>query len=231
MKYLLAVLLSTICIPLIASELSKSDLAKWEKIKIEVASIRGVGGKFHRSLRGFKRNNTQYDEEYELIKGDLNHNISDMRLIHVIGNLNAKLTLEDHSEVVIMGDVSKDSVIYINSMSNVFIGGSLYGSIVSSDSAYIYIIGSVKGTITTGSPSTELEVNGDFSGDLKPNDKEGSLASITVHGFTDINKIKEIFSYKYSVLKAAFHNSNAKPGIYHSPVPNTKYYTVINEAY
>ena len=143
-KYLLAVFLSTICIPLIASELSKPDLAKWEKTKIEVASIQGVGGKFHRSLRGFKRNSTQYDEEYELIKGDLNHYISDMLLIHVIGNLNSKLTLEDHSEVVIMGDVSKDSVIYIDGMSNIFIGGSLYGSIISSESAEIYIKGNAK---------------------------------------------------------------------------------------
>lgn len=230
MKNLLAILLSTTCLPLIASELSKPDLAKWETTKIEVASIQGIGGTFHRSLRGFKHNNTQYDEEYELIKGDLNHDITDMLLIHVIGNLNSKLILEDQSEVVIMGNVSKDSVIYINGMSNVFIGGTLYGTIITSESAEIYIKGNVTGLITTGSPSTKLEISGDFLGEFKPNDKKGSLVTMKVHGFTDINKIKEIFNYKYSKLNAAFHNSNTEPGIYNYPIRDNKYYTIMNKA-
>ena len=229
MKYLLAILLVITGSISIASELGESDSAKWERTKIDVASIRGIGGNFSRSLRGFQRNNTKYDEEYVLIKGDLDHDISDMLLIHVIGNLNSKLKLEDHSEVVIMGNVSKDSVIYIDGMSKIFIGGSLYGSIISSDSADIHIKGDVKGLITTGSPSTELEVGGDFSGELKPNDKEGSLVFMTVHGFTDIKKIKEIFSYKYTELNAAFQYSNTNPGIYHFPIPNNKYYTIINQ--
>jgi len=230
MKYLLTPLLLIICIPVIASELSKSDLDKWEQTKIEVASLLGVGGKFHRSLRGFKRNSTKYDEEYELIKGDLNHNISDMLLIHVIGDLNSKLNLEDHSEVVIMGDVSKESVIYIDGMSNIFIGGSLYGSIISIDSAEIYIKGNVNGLIKTGSPSTEIKIDGDLLGEIKPNNKDGNLVTIDVNGYTDINKIKDIFSYRYTELKAAFHNSNIKPGIYYFPVRDNKYYTVINQS-
>lgn len=228
MKYLLTIILSIISMTSIASGLSTTDMAQWEKTKIDVASIQGIGGKFYRSLRNFKRNSSKYDAEYEFIKGDLNYDVSGMLIIHILGDLNSKITLDDQSELVIMGDVSKDSVIYIDGMSSIFIGGSVYGSIISRGSAGIYIKGLVKGLITTGLPSAEIEINGDLLGEIKPNDKKGGLVALTVYGFSDIKTIRDIFSYYYSSLNAAFHYSNFKPGIYSYPMPNNKYYTIIN---
>lgn len=230
MKYVISISLSLICIVANASELSESQKAKWEKTKIEVASIMGIGGQFHRSLRNFKYNSATYDEEYVLVKGDLNHDISDMLLIHIIGDLNATVTLQDHSELIVMGDVSKDSIIHVNGFAKIFIAGSLYGSILSIESSDIYIKEHMRGLITTGSPATKIEIDGDYLGEIRPNGEKEHLATITVRGFTDIKSINDIFSYKYTDLKAAFHYSNKEPGIYEYLIPSNKFYTIINQS-
>ena len=61
----------------------------------------------------------------------------------------------------------------------------------------MYIKGDHNGLIKTGDPSTQLTVHGNFNGKFEPNNGPGSLATITVHGFTDIKTIQEIFKNKH----------------------------------
>jgi len=190
----------------------------------------GTGVQFHRSLRNFKYNSAKYDEGYVMVKGDLNHDISDMPLIHILGDLNAEITLEDQSELIIMGDISKDSIIHVNGLAKVFIAGSLFGSILSAESSVIYIKEHMRGLITVGSPTTVIDVDGDFLGEIRPYDEKEHVVTITVRGFTDIKSINDIFSYKYTDLKATFHYSNKEPGIYEYLIPGNKYYTIVNQS-
>jgi hypothetical protein len=213
-----------------AGEMPQDVLEKWEKTKIDIASITNMGSRFYQSLSNFKYNSDKYDADYEFIVGDLDHDISDTAIIHIVGNLNSNVTLGNHSELIVMGNVSKNTVITVDGIARIYIGGTHSGVIESNGSSVIYIKEHMRGSIHTGDPSTEIYIYGDLSGAIRPSSQVGSLASLNVYGYTDISTIKSIFGYKYTEFSAAFHYSNYKPGIYQYPIPNNKYYTIVNES-
>jgi len=203
---------------------------RWQAIKIQVASITDLSGIFSRSIRIFSQGDGVYNGlNYELIEGDTDSDIRDTDTIHILGDLNNDVYLKDHSELVIAGNVNSSSNIYVSGIARVFIGGTLYGSIISTDSLDITILGNHSGTIRTGDPSTKLTVHGDFTGTLIPNKKQGSLLTLNVFGFTNINTIKEIYKPQYTQISGAFKLSDAEPGIYYPSHPYQKYYAIINK--
>jgi len=203
----------------------------WQQIKYEVASLTDMHKRFSKSVRIFTQGEDVYTGmDYEYIDGDANTDIKDTEVVHIQGNLNSSIFLNDLNELVIGGDVAKEANIYVSGISRIFIGGSLEGSIISSGSMEVTIKGNHYGVIEAGDPHTNIVVHGDFNGTLMPNNKDdGSLVSITVKGYTDIKTIKSIYSYKYTEINSAFYTSNVKPGIYHPIRPYGSYYIVTSE--
>lgn len=223
-------LLALLACALSAHATDSSHDERWQTIKIKVASITDLSGIFSRSIRIFRQGDGVYkDINYEFIEGNADSIIKDTETIHILGDLNSNVHLKDHSELIIAGNVNKKSIINVSGISRIFIGGTLFGSIISTDSSEITILGNHSGTIRTGDPSTKLTIHGDFNGKLSPYNEEGSLLTLNVFGYTDINKIKNIYKPPYTLISGAFTLSNTEPGIYYPNPPYQKYYAIISK--
>ena len=160
-----------------------------------------------------------------LSMGNAVDDLNDVNVIHITGNLNANVSQNDHSELVIGGDVGKNSHIKTTDIARIYIAGDLHGTISADSSAEIVIKGNHNGIIKTGDPHTNIVVFGDFNGLLLPNDK-GSLLSIKVYGYTDSKKIETIYGHGYTEINSSFYSSNINPGIYQVSKPYGSYYVV-----
>lgn len=224
------ILLALLTCTLSAHATDNTNHERWQDIKVKVASITDLSGIFSRSIRIFSQGDGVYkDINYEFIESNADSTIKDAETIHILGDLNGDVYLGDHSELIIAGNVNKKSTIYVSGISRVFIGGTLFGSLTSTDSLELTILGDHSGTIRTGDPSTKLTVHGDFNGALTPSNDEGSLLTLNVLGFTDINTIKNIYKPQYTRISGAFKFSNTEPGIYYPSHPYQKYYAIINK--
>ena len=112
-----------------ADEIPHGVLEEWEKTKIDVASITDMSSRFYRSLSNFEYNSDKYDADYEFIVGDLNHDITDTSVIHILGDLNSNIILDDQSELIVMGNVADNAVITVNDIARIYIGGIHFGMI------------------------------------------------------------------------------------------------------
>lgn len=214
----------------IASPTTNEQLTQWEKIKLNVAAITALDSKFMKSVSIFRGSEYYREHNFLEIVGDANSDIKETEVIHIQGNLNANIYLDGHSELIISGDVNKNSNIYTNDIARIYIGGSLQGSVVANSSFQLNVAGNLSGHVLTGNPTSNITVLGDLTGTIKPNKGDGALVYITVYGNTDIKTIKQIYSHDYTEVIGAFNYSNAKSGTYHPQPPFQNYYTILNNS-
>ncbi len=212
----------------IASPTTNEELSQWEKTKLNVAAITALDSKFMNSVGVFRGSEYYRENSFLEIKGNANSDIKEYEVVHIQGDLNASIQLHGHSELIISGDVNKNARIYINDIARIYIGGSMLGSVIANSSFQLNIAGNLSGHVLTGNPTSKIIVLGDLTGMVQPNKGDGALVSITVHGHTDIEKIKKIYSNDYTEIIGAFKYSNDKPGTYHPKAPFQNYYTILN---
>ena len=134
-------------------------------------------------------------------------------VIHVNGDLNADLDCAGNLEIVIQGNVSRNSIIRANGFFHIYIGGSIYGRIVSQDSGKIWCDGNHLGDIATGHPSMNLHITGDCVGSIVPKGK-ASLLYLCVDGFMKNESISNIAAIGYTVFNATIGFGDVEPGLY-----------------
>ena len=100
-----------------------------------------------------------------------------------------------------MVSVNKNARIYINDIARIYIGCSMLGSVIANSSFQLNIAGNLSGHVLTGNPTSKIIVLGDLTGMVQPNKGDGALVSITVHGHTDIEKIKKIQEKKLAAFR------------------------------
>ena len=230
MKNTAAVLLTLFSLAWCIVAIADSKDKEWHDIQIQVASITGIGDQFYKAVDAFTKERYPYsDPGCKVINGDPLDEIQESEVVHIKGNLASDIILGDHSELVVGKDVMPDVKIYVNGLAGIFVGGDFKGKIIAKSSYSLYVMGSQSGVITTGSPTTNVIVHGDFSGKMYPNEGDGAMVSIQVYGFTDVAVINDIYSYQYTQLNGAFYNSNVDPGIYQEGSPFPGLYTVVNK--
>lgn len=134
--------------------------------------------------------------------------------VHIYGDLGAKLSVKGQSEVVIAGSVREKSLIETDGIARLFVGGDVRGDIRNKGSATLWIHGDLHGHVTTGSPSTDITLIGDFWGDIRPNGERGSLISLDFRGFAPSKSIEAIVDERYTKFDASIAESDCEPGIY-----------------
>ncbi len=152
-----------------------------------------------------------------LIDASSEANISapDGGIVHINGNLNADLETGGHHEVIIRGDISERSTIRASGFFHVYVGGSVFGSIVAEDSSNIWVDGNFAGSLTTGNPATYLHIAGDLSGSISPTNR-AALLWLSVGGFADDTLVTSISMMGYTQFNATIGSSTVPPGIYPS---------------
>lgn len=134
-------------------------------------------------------------------------------LIHIYGDLDSKIDIGGHYEIVVTGDVRPNAKIEASGFCHVFIGGRLSGGLYSSNSAKIWIGSDFSGSIKTGSPHTELYVGRDYEGSVSPNGTAALLA-LTVVGFASHASLSKIVDCGYTQFNASIGRSDVSPGLY-----------------
>lgn len=154
-------------------------------------------------------------ESTVLIKGDCGANLSLLQggVVHIYGDLAKTIDLRGQGEIVIGGDVLPGAAIDADGIQTVFVGGDLRGDIHSKGSLKIWIRGNLIGTIQTGDPSTDVHVQGDLIGPLKPT-SEGGLLYLDVDGFMPYGALELLSRMKYTEIRAHLAVSDHAPGIY-----------------
>lgn len=150
-----------------------------------------------------------------VIDGNCTNGVSapDGGIIHIYGDLDSRIDVHGHYEIVITGDVGPNAEIDSAGFCNVFIGGRFSGALRSSDSAKIWIGSDFEGLIRTGMPSTQLYVDGDYAGGVSPNET-AALLSLTVAGFAANASLSKIVDCGYTQFTASIAHSDVPPGIY-----------------
>lgn len=233
-KLAISAIIIGVCTNSIGAEESPQLLERWETTKIDVSSIIRSSNSFFRSLYIFKSGPDVLGNSvrFEIVEGDALAEISGSNVVHILGNLDSDIYLDGNSELVIAGDVSPYANIYVNGITSIFVGGSFAGTIHSLSSLDIDIKGDYNGLIRSGTPTTDLVVNGEFGGFFEPFDNNDlSSASIVVYGFTEQVRIENIWQGKFVMLKGAFYLSDGEPGIYDitGRSPGTTYYTIVKQ--
>ena len=149
------------------------------------------------------------------IDSDCDANVSapDGGIIHINGDLNADLETGGFHEVVIRGNVAKNATIRASGYLHIFIGGSVFGRIESTDSSKIWVDGDLMGSVGTGHPSTIINIRGNFCANVSPLD-DGSLLYLCVDGFATRELISSISDIGYTVFHASIGSSDCDPGLY-----------------
>ncbi|WP_417740612.1 hypothetical protein [Rosistilla oblonga] len=149
------------------------------------------------------------------VDSDCNAKVSapDGGIVHINGDLTADLETGGFHEVVIRGNVAKNATIRASGFFHLYVGGSVFGRIESTDSSKIWVDGDFKGSLATGHPSTNVNVRGDFSGTVSPLD-DGSLLYLCVDGFAACELISSISKIGYTVFHASIGLSDCEPGLH-----------------
>lgn len=140
-------------------------------------------------------------------------NAEDGGTIHIKGDLKSHLVLGGHHEVVISGDVDQGATIVASGFHRLFVGGSMKGQLRSTDGAKIWVEKDFVGSLETGSPSTSLNIGGDYSGGIAPY-VDAALLWMLVGGFATQESIRAISILDYTVFDAVIGRSDVEPGFY-----------------
>ena len=135
------------------------------------------------------------------------------QVLHVNGNLEAEVESDGHHEIVIGGDVTKNSTIHCSGFCSIFINGSFNGSIQSTDLVKIWIGSNCSGTITTGHPSTDIRIVGNYDGKIEPRGNP-SLLYLAINGFAANESLSRISDLGFTQFNAAVAISDVEPGLY-----------------
>lgn len=148
-----------------------------------------------------------------LIEGDCLADISVAgdALIHILGNVSAKIVVGEQSEIIIGQDVTAKGRIETGPIVRVFVGGNFDGVARESGSTW-WIVGSVRGQIETGAPHTCLHVGGDFLGTISPLDK--AMLSMVVKGFVPSKTLYSVADLAYTRFEASIGISDMPRGLY-----------------
>lgn len=137
-----------------------------------------------------------------LVEGDCLSDISipDQGLVHILGDLNGKIRVGDHSEIVISGSVKAGGTIESTSIVHIFVGKDFDGRARDGGSSW-WIGGTWRGHMQTGSPWTRLHVEGDFLGTVAPTEK--AMLSIFVRGYMPSATLDKIADFEYTEFTAS----------------------------
>jgi len=133
--------------------------------------------------------------------------------LHILGDLGARVTIEGDGEMVVGGDVGVGGTILSNRIGIVMIGGDLQGEVISTGMLQLWVLGSMSGSVQTGTPSTTVHVMGDMSGRLKPFQKPSPL-TLDVHGYMSEAALNAILENPYTEVSASIGYSDIPVGIH-----------------
>ncbi|TWT32311.1 hypothetical protein KOR34_40730 [Posidoniimonas corsicana] len=150
-----------------------------------------------------------------LIDGGCLERISapDGGLVHINGDLATDLEIGGHHELIIRGDIIADCTVLASGFHHVYVGGSVAGTIRVDDSSKLWIDGDFTGAMTTGHPTSRIDVAGDFSAIIRPT-RQASLLYLSVGGFSEHQRICEIADLGYTEFNASIGASDTAPGYY-----------------
>lgn len=219
MRQLVALLLCFAVFPrtVPASSANVNPTMSWSDTKIDIASHVSNDFDFYRSVWIF-RGKGQYfidSNRYLKIEGDSTEDIGGYEVVHVLGNLNNSLVVEDQAEIVILKNVTKDATIYASGIQKIYVGGDFFGTIESSGSVFLIVKGNFYGTLTTGIPSTHVSIEQDYEGTVRPTTPgDSGLVNIHIMGTTQMDVIEPICSHEYSKVKITVGGLEKGKGIY-----------------
>lgn len=194
---------------------------RWEAIKLAVSHCDVVAGPeavFSRSVGFWQRGYRSGDFPRLLVSDDCEADVTKqgMPLIHILGDLDATLTVSGHCEIVIGGSIRPGAgIIAEEGYVHAFIGGDLAGYVRNTGSSLIWIDGALRGEIETGQPSTHLHIMGDFGGAVRPIET-GALLWVEVRGFMGSKSLETIAACKYTLFHASVGVSDQPQGIHPS---------------
>lgn len=150
-----------------------------------------------------------------VIDGACSNRVSapDGGVLHIHGDLNSNIDAGGHHEIIVTGDILPDARIKTAGFCDLFVGGKFSGQLSSIDSAKVWIGGDFNGILQTGHPSTEIHVDGNFNGELRPTEV-ASLLWLTVGGFASQASLTRIMECGYTQFHASVTRSDIAPGIY-----------------
>jgi hypothetical protein len=137
-------------------------------------------------------------------------------VIHVYGDLRARVTVSGQCEVVVAGDVGPEGAIDGDGIVRVFIAGNLRGAVRNRGSSRVWVRGDLCGEVDTGSPSTQLHILGDCRGAIRPTAKP-SLLYLEVGGFMPFELLERTAAVGYTEFNAVVRKSDRPAGIYPAP--------------
>lgn len=200
---------------------NESELDKrWSNVKLKVYKLSvELDSSFHRSLTSWQHSTEQ---PVTLVRGDAEDDIEGGAngVVHVLGDVSGTITGSKQCEIIIAGDLVEAGRIRLNGISKVFIGGSLKGEIQNRSSTTIFVQGDLSGSIQTGSPSTEIRVEGNFDGTIEPV-RSGSMLSLNVEGSMLNDAIRGVTSHKWTRFQASIGRSDLPVGLYQGTVPGS----------
>lgn len=207
----------------------------WERIKLSVAHVNVIENPtFHLSEAYWRSGNVPMNDSRfrkssgdldapirgardmtVLVQGDCNSNIRvrSGSIVHIVGDLRGRITVSDHCEVIVGGNVHEGATIDCWGIVSVFVGGDVRGSILSRGMQFVWVGGNVTGELTTGMPVTEIRVSGSFDGTIRPHEGPGILM-LEVRGFCAEKRMKEIAEHGYPLFAASLGKSDRPPGLY-----------------
>jgi len=133
--------------------------------------------------------------------------------IHLHGSLNSDVRIGGLTELIISGDVGLESQITTAGIAHVYVGGDFCGRVTSDGSLKLWVAGSFTGELFTGTPATQLWVEKDFSGSIRPH-KRAALLMLSVDGFAHETAIKQIVDSRYTVFQGSIGSSTVPKGLY-----------------
>ncbi len=174
------------------------------------------GGKWGIDSRGnFREGPVAIEDASVWIRGDCLSDITitrGARLVHIYGDVGARVTVLGQCEVIIGGSVLKDATIRTDGIARIFLGGNLNGSIENKGSAMTWINGDCSGLLGTGSPLNVVHVMGSFGGTLRPLRPRAMLV-LDIRGFMPLATLQKVRG-DYIDVMAAIGTCDYAPGLH-----------------
>jgi len=199
---------------------SKNDsdiIDRWADTQIYISSLVGHQFEFFRSVTLFRgRGQFLIDQnQYYKVESNSTGDINGYSVIHILGDLNDKISVDGQNEIIIAGSVSEKGMILAEGINKIFIGGDFSGQIESADSLELYIKGSFQGFLKGGIPTTNIVIEGNYKGVIDPTDKEqGGMLYIDVKGSAKKEDLDSICKSPFTQVYAVANVSSMKSGIY-----------------
>jgi hypothetical protein len=134
-------------------------------------------------------------------------------VIHIYGDLHARVNVSGHCEVIVAGDVLPAGSIHGDGIVRIYIAGSLLGEVHNRRSSKVWVRGDMRGRIGTGEPSTSLHIFGDCTGSISPV-SDPALLYLDVGRFMPFELVEKTAAVAYTEFHAVVRQSDKPAGIY-----------------